>query len=80
METANYVTIGGRLILSKVNPMKSITRVLAALAVVCCGALGACGQKGPLYLPGNPSEIQPQAPQQDQPEEDEDGAQPDASS
>lgn len=28
---------------------------LAALALV--SGLGACGQSGPLYLPGNPSEL-----------------------
>ncbi len=33
-----------------------------------------CGQKGPLYLPGNPSEIKTDVPRQDesQSEEDED--------
>ena len=27
--------------------------------------LAACGQKGPLYLPGNPSQIQTDIPRQD---------------
>ncbi len=51
------------------------------LLLVCLTALlsvitiTACGQKGPLFLPGNPSEIQSQVPRQEQPqnEEDEDG-------
>jgi len=32
----------------------------------------ACGQKGPLFLPGNPSEIQSDVPRQAQVEEEED--------
>lgn len=51
------------------------------LLLVCLTAflsvitITACGQKGPLFLPGNPSEIQSEVPRQDQPqdEEDEDG-------
>lgn len=51
------------------------------LLLVCLTALlsvitiTACGQKGPLFLPGNPSEIQSQVPRQEQPknEDDEDG-------
>ena len=30
---------------------------LTFLLITSLLALGACGQKGPLYLPGNPSEI-----------------------
>jgi predicted small lipoprotein YifL len=28
-------------------------------------ALASCGQKGPLFLPGNPSEIRTEVPEQD---------------
>jgi predicted small lipoprotein YifL len=34
--------------------------------------LGACGQKGPLYLPGNPSEIKTEVPAQNSPADDQD--------
>jgi predicted small lipoprotein YifL len=34
------------------NPVKSIVLILMSLF-----ALTACGQKGPLFLPGDPSEI-----------------------
>lgn len=42
-------------------PMK---RQPATLIFLACAALllGACGQKGPLYLPGDPSEIQTEIP------------------
>jgi predicted small lipoprotein YifL len=38
----------------------------ARLIFAACAALllGACGQKGPLYLPGDPSEIQTGIPPQ----------------
>lgn len=48
------------------------------LLLVCLTALlsvittTACGQKGPLFLPGNPSEIQSQVPRQEQPQNEED--------
>jgi len=32
----------------------------------------ACGQKGPLYLPGNPSEIKSDVPSQDQSQTEDD--------
>jgi len=35
-------------------------------------AITACGQKGPLYLPGNPSEVRSEVPRQNQPHEEED--------
>ena len=37
----------------------------AILILACLGLLGiaACGQKGPLFLPGNPSEMRPQPPE-----------------
>ena len=42
--------------------MTPITKMLSILLVAF--ALGACGQSGPLYVPGDPSEIktQPTAP------------------
>ena len=48
------------------------------LLLVCLTALlsvitiTACGQKGPLFLPGNPSEIQSQVPRQEQPKNEDD--------
>ena len=48
------------------------------LFLVCITALfsvlsiTACGQKGPLYLPGNPSEVRSEVPRQDPPQEEED--------
>ncbi len=43
--------------------MKSTIITLVALFLV--GLLAACGQSGPLYVPGDPSEIKttPQAPE-----------------
>jgi predicted small lipoprotein YifL len=32
--------------------------------------LGGCGQKGPLYLPGNPSEIKTEVPKQEKVQEE----------
>ena len=43
----------------EVLPMKSIVTMLAILA---SGMLAACGQKGPLYLPDNPSRSSITAP------------------
>ena len=48
------------------------------LLLVCLSALfsviaiAACGQKGPLFLPGNPSEVQTEVPRQEQPEDEND--------
>lgn len=45
---------------------------LRFMLLTLCGLflLGACGQEGPLYLPGTPSEIQTTVPQQgDAPQE-----------
>ena len=40
-----------------------MTRYPAILAAACAASiLAACGQKGPLYLPGDPSEIQTEIP------------------
>ena len=48
--------------------MKNPSHALAALLAFLC--LGACGQSGPLYVPGNPSTIRPE-PQNQQTAEDE---------
>ena len=34
-----------------------------AAALVLASSLGACGQNGPLYMPGNPSQISTTPPQ-----------------
>ena len=60
-----------RQILSPIfSPMLSLLLSLFVLA--------ACGQKGPLYLPGNPDEIQTEVPVQDgeTADDDEDDPQP----
>jgi predicted small lipoprotein YifL len=47
-------------------------------AAVLCGSflISACGQEGPLYLPGTPSEIKTTVPQQGEaPEQDEEESQ-----
>ena len=50
-------------------------RLILIIAAISCFALLGCGQSGPLYLPGNPSEIRaaPQPVQSTDEEEDEDG-------
>lgn len=47
---------------------------LLFLLAVAAGILSACGQSGPLYLPGNPSEIRAQPPAEE-PEQEDDGEQ-----
>ncbi len=44
------------------------------LLVLLCSifAIAACGQKGPLFLPGDPSKIQTEVPAQEAVEEDDD--------
>ncbi len=37
-------------------------RIVAMLFILASGMLAACGQKGPLYLPDNPSHIRVDAP------------------
>lgn len=46
---------------------------VSALAIVllAIGSLAGCGQKGPLFIPGNPSEIQPEPAGQDEEENEE---------
>ena len=55
--------------------MKNLLRLIA-IAFVSVFTVTACGQKGPLFLPGNPSEMRPQPPEeeqgQDEDEEDRD--------
>ena len=41
------------------------TAIRLYLLFVALSLLAACGQKGPLYLPGNPSEIRSGVPQAD---------------
>jgi predicted small lipoprotein YifL len=50
-------------------------RLILLIAAISCFALFGCGQSGPLYLPGNPSEIRsaPQPVQEADENEDEDG-------
>lgn len=43
-----------------VNPLLKLNIRLVALATILL--LAACGQKGPLYLPGNPSEMKTEVP------------------
>lgn len=47
------------------------TRYLLTLLLALLFAAG-CGQKGPLYLPGDPSEIKTDVPRQEQSETEED--------
>jgi predicted small lipoprotein YifL len=52
-----------------------MTRLILLLAAISCFSLLGCGQSGPLYLPGDPSQIRdapPPAENADE-EEDEDG-------
>jgi predicted small lipoprotein YifL len=52
-----------------------MTRLILLLAAISCFSLLGCGQSGPLYLPGEPSQIRdapPPAENADE-EEDEDG-------
>jgi predicted small lipoprotein YifL len=42
-----------------------IRRLISLLAAACSLTLAACGQSGPLYLPGNPSRIQVATPPTD---------------
>lgn len=51
--------------------MNNLLRALAALFVVIL--VSGCGQSGPLYIPGNPSEIQapPNIEQNNEDEKDE---------
>lgn len=47
------------------------SRYYAVLLLALLFAAG-CGQKGPLYLPGNPSEIKTDVPRQDESQTEED--------
>lgn len=47
-------------------------RIALTIALAIFG-LAACGQKGPLFLPGDPSQIRPQPPAaEESPDEDSD--------
>ena len=52
-----------------------MTRLILFLAAFSCFALFGCGQSGPLYLPGDPSQIRdaPRPVENAADEEDEDG-------
>ena len=52
-----------------------MTRLILSLVAFSCFALFGCGQSGPLYLPGDPSEIRdaPRPVENADDEEDEDG-------
>lgn len=39
---------------------------------VCAFVIAACGQKGPLFLPGNPSEVQTEVPAEAEEENEDD--------
>jgi predicted small lipoprotein YifL len=51
-----------------------MTRLILLLAAISCISLFGCGQSGPLYLPGDPSEIRdaPRPAENADEEEDED--------
>ncbi len=55
--------------------MRYFSTLLLALLLVA-----GCGQKGPLYLPGNPSAIKTDTPPQDERQAEEDEDQEDESS
>ena len=52
-----------------------MTRLILLLAAISCFSLFGCGQSGPLYLPGDPSEIRdaPRPVENTDEEEDENG-------
>ena len=49
--------------------MTNLTKTLTALALLLM--LSACGQSGPLYIPGNPSEVREPPPETSNSDEDE---------
>jgi predicted small lipoprotein YifL len=53
-----------------------MTRLILLIAAITGAALAGCGQSGPLYLPGDPSEIRdaPRPVENADDEEDEDDA------
>ena len=53
----------------------TMTRLILFLVAFSCFALFGCGQSGPLYLPGDPSEIRqaPKPVESADDEEDDDG-------
>jgi predicted small lipoprotein YifL len=53
-------------------------RIMALTFAAAALVLSACGQSGPLYLPGNPSRVQVEDPEQDPREGTDDEAEADA--
>lgn len=49
--------------------MKNLIFLFALIGLA--GIVG-CGQKGPLFLPGNPSQMRPQPPETEEPAADDD--------
>ena len=49
--------------------MTNLPKTLTALALLLL--LSACGQSGPLYIPGNPSEVREPPPETSNTDEDE---------
>lgn len=45
--------------------MKNPSLIRNFVLLIAAILLAACGQKGPLYLPGNPSEMQTEVPAND---------------
>jgi predicted small lipoprotein YifL len=60
-----------RILITGYQKMKRFTLALAAIAFV--SSFSACGQSGPLYLPGDPSRLEtiPPAPKEGDEEEKE---------
>lgn len=56
------------------NPLNRRSAGLLGVIVIMLPVLtlGGCGQKGPLFLPGNPSEIKTEVPASEQQDEDDD--------
>ena len=52
-----------------------MNRLILLIAAIACSALFGCGQSGPLYLPGDPSQIReaPRPVQDADEKEDDDG-------
>jgi predicted small lipoprotein YifL len=53
-------------------------RIMGLTLAAAALALSACGQSGPLYLPGNPGRVQVENPEQDSRESADDEAEADA--
>jgi predicted small lipoprotein YifL len=51
--------------------MTNLTIPRVAMLLLAALLVSGCGQKGPLFLPGNPSEMQTEVPAKDPQQEDE---------